>query len=131
MYRGGKLASHPQSIALYIACPPQTWAEEFAVLLQEQTTPTFSLSSVAFVFVPEWSIPGNVLHYVFKYGGDEVVLRIQCIDSVAPCGPRSNMDLTYHTWSTFEYYCSNYAILVLPTQTPGDNIVYVGSTRPK
>ena len=33
IYRGGKLASRPQSIALYIACPPQTWADEIAVLL--------------------------------------------------------------------------------------------------
>ena len=50
MYRGGKLASHPQSIALYIACPPQTWADEIAVLLQEQPTLTFSLGSVGFEF---------------------------------------------------------------------------------
>ena len=95
------------------------------MLLQEQPTPKFSLGSVEFVFVPEWSIPGNVLHYVVKYGGDEIVLRNQCIDSVAPCDPRSNMDLTYHIWSTFEYYCSNYAILVLPTQTSGDKFVFV------
>ena len=33
MYRRGKLASRPQSITLYIACPPQTWADEIAVLL--------------------------------------------------------------------------------------------------
>jgi len=64
MYRGGKLASRPQSIALYIACPPQTWADEIAVLLQEQPTPAFSLGTVAFEFVPEWSKLGNVMHYV-------------------------------------------------------------------
>ena len=52
MYRGGKLASRPQSIALYIACSPQTWADEIAVLLQEQPNSTFPLVSVAFVFVP-------------------------------------------------------------------------------
>ena len=35
------------------------------------------------------------------------------------------MDLTYHIWTTFEYYCDNYAIIVLPSQTLGDKIVYV------
>ena len=124
MYRGGKLASRPQSIDLYIACPLQTWADEIAVMLQEQPNPMISLGSVGFVFFPESSIRGNVLHYVDKYGGDVIVLRIHCICSVAPCGPRWNMDLTYHIWSTFEYYCTYYATLVLPTQTSGDKIVY-------
>ena len=70
-----------------------------------------------------------MLHYVVKYGGDEIVLRIQCIDSVAPCGPRSNIDLTYHILSAFEFYCSNYALLVLTMQTSGDKIVYVRQYR--
>jgi len=83
------------------------------------------MGSVEFVFVPEWSIPGKLFHYVIRYGGDEIVLRIACIDGVNPCGPRSNMDLTYHIWSTFEYYSTNYAIAVPPSQTSGDKIVYV------
>jgi len=70
-----------------------------------------------------------VLHYVVKYGGDEIVLRIQCIESVAPYGPRSNLDLNYHIWSTFEHYCRKYALLVLPMQTSGDKIVYVRQYR--
>ena len=94
-------------------------------MLQEQPTPTFSIGGVEFVFVPELSIPGKVLHYVIRYEGDEILLRIRCIDSVNSYGPRSNMDLTYYIWSTFEYYCNNYAIVVLPSQTSGDKIVYV------
>jgi len=39
--------------------------------------------------------------------------------------PRSNIDLTYNAWTTFDYYCSNYAIVVLPSQTSGDKILYV------
>jgi len=35
------------------------------------------------------------------------------------------MDLTYYICTTFEYYCDNYAIVVLPSQTLGDKIVYV------
>jgi len=120
MYRGSKLASRPDSIAIHIACHPQKWS-----LLQEQPTPTFSIGGVEFVFVPELSIPGKVLHYVIRYEGDEILLRIRCIDSVNSYGPRSNMDLSYYIWSTFEYYCNNYAIVMLPSQTSEDKIVYV------
>jgi len=95
------------------------------VLLQEQPSHTFSLGSIEFEFVPEWSMPGKLVLYVIRYGGDEIILRIAHIDSVNPCGPRSNMDLTYYVWTTFEYYCANYAIVVLPSQTSGDKIVYI------
>ena len=124
MYRGGELPSRPDSLALYIASHPQSWSWEIAVLLQEQPSPTFSMGSVDFKFVPERSIPGKLLLYVIRYG-EEIMLRNACIDSFNPCGPRSNMDLTYHIWSTFEYYCTNYAIAVLPSQTSCDEIVYV------
>jgi len=36
LYRVGKLASRPDSLALYNASPLQTWSSEIAVLLQEQ-----------------------------------------------------------------------------------------------
>jgi len=42
MYREGKLASRPKSLALYIA-RPYTWSPEISVLLQEQPTPQFTL----------------------------------------------------------------------------------------
>jgi len=42
MYRAGKVASRPASLALYIASP-QTLSSETSVFLQEQPTPTFSL----------------------------------------------------------------------------------------
>jgi len=123
--RGGKLACRPDSHALYFARHPQTWSSEIAVLLHVQPTPTFSMGSVEFEFVPEWFIPGKLLHHVIRYGGQEIVLRIAWIDSVNPSSPRSNMDLTYHIWTTFEYYSANYAIVELPSQTSGDKIVYV------
>jgi len=37
------------------------------------------------------------------------------------------MDFTYYIWSTFEYYCANYAVIVPPSQTSGNKIVYVRS----
>ena len=51
MYRTGKLASRPDSLALYIASP-QTWSSEIAVLLQEQPSPTFAMGGVELEFVP-------------------------------------------------------------------------------
>jgi len=53
MYRAGKFASRPDSLALYIASP-QTWSPEIAVLLQEQLSPTtFALGGVEFELVPQ------------------------------------------------------------------------------
>jgi len=125
IYTAGKVASRPDSLALYIASLLQTWSSEIAVLLEEQPSPTFSLGGVEFEFVPEWSITGKLVLYILRYGGDDIIHRIECIDSVKPCGPRSNIDLTYYVWNTFEHYCDNYAIVVLPSQTLGDKIVCV------
>ena len=72
------------------------------MLLKVQPAPTFSVGTVEFVFVPEWSLLGKLLHYYIMYGRDDIVLKIACIDRVKSCGPRSNMDLTYHIWSTLE-----------------------------
>ena len=68
---------------------------------------------------------GKLLHYVIRYGGDEIILRIAFVNSVTTCGPRSNMDLTYYVWTMSEYYCANYAIVMLPSHTLCDKIVYV------
>ena len=40
-------------------------------------------------------------------------------------GPRSNLNLVHFKWSTFAYYCSNYAIAVVPSRTSGNKILYV------
>ena len=66
-----------------------------------------------------------MLHYIVKYGEEIRSLRIVCIESVKPCGPRSNVDLTHYIWSTFEYYSANYAVLVIPTHVSENKIVYV------
>jgi len=85
----------------------------------------FSLDSLGFLFIPECSIPGKMLHHVIKYGEEIGAVRNVCIESVKPCGPRSNMDLTHDMSSTFEYYCANYAIIVQPTRASSNKIVYV------
>jgi len=83
MYRAGKLAARPDSLALYIASP-QTWSSEISVLLQEQPSPTFALGGVEFKFIPEWSMPGRLMLYIIRYGADEIILRIAFVNSVTP-----------------------------------------------
>jgi len=126
VYLAGKLVSRPDSITIYIACHPQKWSSDISVLLQIQRTRIFSLDSLLFfLFIPECSIPAKILNYVIKYGKELTALRIVCIESVKSCGPRPNMHLTHKIWPTFEYYCANYAMIVLQTRASNNKIVYV------
>ena len=45
--------------------------------------------------------------------------------SDSPCGPRSNLDLMNHVWTLSDYFCTNYAIVDLPSRTSDDKLVYV------
>jgi hypothetical protein len=71
-----------------------------------------------------YSQPGNNVYYTIKCGVETAALRIVSVDSAVPCGPRSNLDFTHFVWSTFAYYCTNCAMVVLPSQTSGDKIIY-------
>ena len=102
------------------------------------TVPHLCIGGVEFELAPQWTVPGTVVHNYIRHGGDEIIVAIVFIGSVLSCGPRSNIDLTYYVWTTFEFYCTNYAIVVLPSQNLGNKIVYVrhflaeigdGSTR--
>ena len=66
-------------------------------------------------------MPGRAVRYTIRHGGEEVILSISITSSESACGPRSNIDLTYHVWTLFDFYCTNYAIVVVP----GDKLVYV------
>jgi len=124
MYRAGKLATRPKSMALYIA-RPQTWSPEFNMLMQETGTLQFELGGVEFVSVTSWAMPGRSVFYRIRHDGDKIILKISYVNCDIPWGPRANLDLTYNLWTTFDYYCANYAIVVLPSTTFGDKIVYV------
>jgi len=65
------------------------------VLLKIQHTAAFSLGILDFLFVPECSIPGKMIHCAIGYGVEVRTLRIFCIERVKQCGPRSNIDLTH------------------------------------
>jgi len=81
MYISGKLVSRPDVITINIAFHPQKWYADISVLLQKQRTPAFSLNSLDFLFVPECSIPGKMLHNVIRYGVEVRALRIVCTES--------------------------------------------------
>jgi len=125
MYIGCKVTSHPNLITIYTAYHPQKLSSEIAVLLQITHTPAFSLESLDFVFVPYYYRPGKNIYYTVRHGDITIAVRIVCVDCVLPCAPRSNLNLVHFMWSTFAYYCSNYAIVVVPSRTPGNKILYV------
>jgi hypothetical protein len=85
----------------------------------------FSIESLDFLFMPAYSSPGNNVHYTVRCGVETTAVRITCVDSLELCGPESNLDLTHFIWKTFAYYCTNYAIAVLPSQNFNNKIVYV------
>jgi len=125
LYIGGKLVSRPDSIITHIVCHLQNWYSDISVSLQILHSLAFSLGCLDFLFVPECFIPGKMLHYIIRYGVENRALRIVCIDSVKLCGTCSDNELTDYIWSTFEYYCANNAMVLLPSYTSGNKIVYV------
>jgi len=123
MYIGGKVTSHPNLIIIYTAYHPQRLSPEIANLLQITHTPAFSLESLDFLFVPYYSRPGENIYYTVRHGSITIAVRIVCVDCVLPCGPRSYLNLVHFMWSTFAYYCSNSAIVVMPSRTSGSKIL--------
>jgi len=121
MYIGGKLASHPDLIIVYIAYHPQKRSSDISILLQLQHNLAFSFDS--FWNMSDFTIPGKLILYGIKYGEQTANLRIICTESTKPCTLRSNNDLTHYVWSIFDYYCTNYAMCVLPSHASGNKIV--------
>ena len=54
------------------------------------------MGGVDFEYLAEWSMPGKLVPFMLRVGGHEIILRIAFVDSVTPCGPRSNKDITYY-----------------------------------
>ena len=96
-----------------------------SIAIARATDPSIYIGDVEFETVPSWAMPGRTVTYSIRHGVDEIILNVAYVNSVIPCGPRSNIDLTYNIWTTLDYYCSNYAIVVLPSATSSDTMVYV------
>ena len=125
MYIAGKLASPPDFLTIYVASSAQKSSNEISILLQKQRTAAFSYGSVDLLFMEKYSIPGSNIFYTARYGGIALPVRFFCVESVEPCGPRSSLDFVHFVWSTFAYYCTNYAMVVLPSQTFGNKLIYI------
>ena len=125
MYTGGKLVSHPDVITMYAAYDRDTCSPDFSVLLQFQKTLAFSIGSLEFENWSSLTLPGKFICYVIRYGQVAANLKIVAVESIIPCGPRSNIDFIQYIWSHFYYYCGNYAVCVLPSHTSNSKIVYV------
>ena len=85
MYLGGKLASHPDLVTVYIAFHRQMCSSDISILLQLQRTLSFSLNSLDFWNVSDFSVPGKLIFYVMRYGQETANLRIICVESTKPC----------------------------------------------
>jgi len=125
MYIGGKLACHPDVITIYMAYDRDTCFPDVLALLQFLKTPAFSLGCLEFENWSSLTLPGKIICYVIRYGQEVTNLQIFGVKSFIPCGPRSNIDFTQYVWSHFYYYCCNYAVCVLPSQTSSNKIVYI------
>jgi hypothetical protein len=125
MYIAGRTPTHSGCITIYIGYHPTELTPDSSILFQITRAPAFSLNCLDFQLVPEFTIPGSVISYIVKYGASTLAVKIECVYSNIPCGPRSNLNLVHYLWSEFVYYCSNYGLFVLPSLTSGDKLVYV------
>jgi len=72
----------------------------------------------------EYSAPSKNIYYTIECGVQRIALRIVRIQIAKLCGLRSNIDFTHYVWSTFDYHCTNYAMIVLPSHTSVSKIVH-------
>ena len=88
MYIAGNLVSRPDSITIYVAYHRQNLSSDISALLQFKRTLAFPFGCFDFSLVPEWSVPGKILHYVIRHGVEVRALTIVCIQCTQPCGRR-------------------------------------------
>ena len=126
MYIGGKVTSHPHLITIYTAYDLQKLFPEIAALLQITHTPAFPLENLDFLFFPYYSRPAENMYCTVRHGDITIAVRIVCVDFVLlPSGSRYNLNLVHFMWTNSAYYCSNYAIVVVPSRTSDNKILYV------
>jgi hypothetical protein len=68
MYLGGKLASPPHFLTIYVACSKQKLSHEISILFQKQQTSAFSFGNVDFLFMEKFSRPGSNIFYTARCG---------------------------------------------------------------
>jgi hypothetical protein len=122
LYVAEKLRTPPDFLTVYIACHHQMLSTDIHMLIQLHPTEVFSIGSVDFVLNRLFIEPGEVIVYTVRYE-EQTLVRLQCVDTLIPCGPRSNLNFVRFLWMTFTYYCTNYAMLIFPLHTSGIHVV--------
>jgi hypothetical protein len=74
--------------------------------------------------MPTYSKPDSNVFYNVRYGNEITTLRLALVNYVKLCGPRSSLNFTYFMWETFAYYCTNDAMVALPSRTSDNKILY-------
>jgi hypothetical protein len=64
MYLGGKLASPPNFLTIYVACSKQNLSQEISILLQKQQTSAFCFGNVDFIFMEKFSRP--IIYFILR-----------------------------------------------------------------
>jgi hypothetical protein len=64
------------------------------------------------------------MEYRVCRGDMEKVIKIWCVESLKPCGPRSNIDLVHFVWDCLVYSFLNNAITVEPG-SPSEKVMYL------
>jgi hypothetical protein len=72
--------------------------------------------------------PGQYLVYTVQRGDVTKLIKIYCIDSVYPCGPRSKLDFVNYIWDSFSHYFIKHAITVGPG-SPREKIMFLKHYR--
>ena len=73
-----------------------------SITIARAIDPSIYIGVVEFETVPSWAMPRRSVTYSIRYGGDEIILKVAYVNSVIPCGPRSNVDLTYNIWNKLD-----------------------------
>jgi hypothetical protein len=126
-YMSGVFATS-DDVDIYVAYPLERKNDAAALLLRERhaTDPTkFSLYEFTFeLLLDRLFEPCEYMEYRVRWGDMENVIKIRCVDSLKPCGLRSNIDLVHFVWDSLVYYFLNYAITVGPC-SPNGKVMYL------
>jgi hypothetical protein len=95
MYIVGNLRFRHDFLTIIIAHHSQNLSPEIRILLQIQNTSVFSLGSMDYLLQPLFFKPGENIIYIVRYGEETLPVSLECVDSLEPCGPRSNLDFVH------------------------------------
>jgi hypothetical protein len=85
MYIAGKTPTHSGCITIYTGYHPAKLTTDIGILFQITPTAAFTLHSLDFLFIPQYSIPGKIIHYIAKQGNTTIPEKIVCVYCAVTC----------------------------------------------